>query len=1657
MGVDTRRPILPAPTESIVDTTTGGSVTGTDLATDVSRRTDKTSYSIPDDGSPVTIPTSRRRHRERERERGDDSKLSHSQHSQTSLLIEYFEGGKGSGSLVSRPSVRVRVTPSTARKLKDQKDHHIQITEGGGQRKPVYSRRISLSSPPSKQRQLAEPSGDDQSISSSNSATDDNNNHHSSRQPPFEIEFVNRGDQSSELSSLSRDTRLIQPTSDISSMPADSMLDAPPSSSGPRRKRSSSLSREPSHHSKDLLKTPTRQRSRSLSHERIAHRVAEKLSNEPRNTSASRRRRAEREMGRSDQDILEQDLKSPRRRFQGHIDDDIMASPESSLLSASAVSSRRRSGDQQSFRSGTSNRSSINNPKLLETVEDAIRRLILPELKELKKDQKVSFNTSKFERELKEAYSPASTPSRDELGRRLSKHASAPDVRKPKVVLNKDSQDEGLVLAGEPAPTPAPAPAPSKKERKSSKGSEISDMGYVKWANRPDLTETDKLRRQRSRGLRDAEKAGIVGTALTAAALQRHESKSSMGETESRRGSESRSRAPSINETELVFQRHNVAPMPLRSAVETELTRDSLLSQRTETATPHQNFRYQDVPRESPLQVTSPTSRTPNRTPLDTRYELGLRHSNMSQHNLSIHSASDRDLREGSRSPMGEAAAGAIAAAAAANLLDAYDDHDDNLSENTKRRTLSPIQSVASDLTEVRAQHSSAPHDKHAYSEGEKELEPRFSISSLSSAPSTNLARSTRAGGISIESQIEILRLQKEVGHELGYEESPRPSRENWAQDSEADDDYGYQHSTAGSNTTLDAKRMNYPEDSEIDYLEKANQGKQVGQGTGVNPQFVHPSTVESAVASLLDPSIVDTKSAQNANRSHHNLPEQLETRSNKSMDYPEPSQSSRQGSPLKQRQDASSPDETSFPKRMGATSPPQSVTQSIEDQFDPANIFPADMRDLESPMPDVDHDLDSESEINTNPSIIQGPAGGVSHDNRDHWGYNSTPPKAGHSPFYDNAAAGDSGGLGMESGEQPGYNQDYYPADPYAPDNYFDHGQMFGTPPGVKDEGYVSAPNPVSPSIGSPRPGSKGLGGMDAGGMGLFDSPGADDSFTPSHQRNLSGYSHGVGSPLYDSATGKGIDRIQSKDIIALMDHLTVRDAQRNARDTEILVSLVRSAAEMRNSFEEMKKFISQQDGMLMESNERQHERTYKALGGPRPQPPSGPRPPRQNSADDADDMRSKRKNVFKRALKGLNLKSGNDLTKIEDMLEQLLEEVEMLRAGQDDMFYRGSGGTRAPSVDTEGYEPEGHAGTSSPDHSGYLSNSSRPAAGNQLRRDSEHRVSTVHEADEEAELDDRDFPGQNMASRENSKARSERGGSAPVSTSPRGPVASGALSSESTPPKTNEKQRKHKSSSSSFFPKISRWSKTTASSMGDNIRNSIQPGRKERASFDVSRSGSDLGQPYKNDYYDPQGDDKIRSTFTLDDQQQQENRPPSPLVPSQMSEAPKYRAHRDSIDMQHPQPRQGPTGRYQSQLETQAQVYQAPPEQWGSNPSLSAVNTNQNRHSGPGRLSPISDAGYSEASSRHTGPPRPPKIRDDGPLIPERPPKVNDDEERSYASRVASRQSSIMKSPRNTPPPRKPTGPRPLNSGSQYSSPGNPKRSRYRGSPDQIDDDID
>ena len=479
------------------------------------------------------------------------------------------------------------------------------------------------------------------------------------------------------------------------------------------------------------------------------------------------------------------------------------------------------------------------------------------------------------------------------------------------------------------------------------------------------------------------------------------------------------------------------------------------------------------------------------------------------------------------------------------------------------------------------------------------------------------------------------------------------------------------------------------------------------------------------------------------------------------------------------------------------------------------------------------------------------------------------------------------------------------------------------------------------------------------------------------------------------------------------------MRDAQRNARDTEILVTLVRSAAEMRNSFEDLKRFIAEQDDMIMDTGSKQHDRTVqKIIGGPRPQPLGTPRIPRRASEDDVEDLPSKRRNVFRRALRGLGGRNSNDLGRIEDMLVQLLDNVEGLKAGQD--VQPRIGLSRGNSYNSEenvrgvaqdGYEPEGQAGTSSTgNQSGSLSippsGHSSGFRGYNGRRGSQNRVSTVLEGDEELETHEQHLLANQFENNEQLLTPTRelpRGGSAPLETPPMANVPLGTQSNEHTPKTTTDKSqsRKHKSSSSSFFPKISRWSKTTASSGNDNARNN---GRRDQALSEASRSGSELNYN-SNGHYDPHGDDRLRSNESLE-----EDRPPSPLIPSQVSEKPAYHAHRDSLNLQHPQPRQGPTGRYQHHLESQAQTFGSPispsSDQWGSNPILSRFTAGAgNRHSGgAGNLSPISDAGYSEVSERSNAPARPPKIKDDGPLIPTRLPKMTvGDGKGTFAERSA------------------------------------------------------
>ena len=85
-----------------------------------------------------------------------------------------------------------------------------------------------------------------------------------------------------------------------------------------------------------------------------------------------------------------------------------------------------------------------NNPKLLEMVENTIKRMILPEINAIKEDQKVDRKLRKYS----ESRDSVALSERDGLERRVSRSSSTPNISsKPKVVLNRDGDDPGTVLS----------------------------------------------------------------------------------------------------------------------------------------------------------------------------------------------------------------------------------------------------------------------------------------------------------------------------------------------------------------------------------------------------------------------------------------------------------------------------------------------------------------------------------------------------------------------------------------------------------------------------------------------------------------------------------------------------------------------------------------------------------------------------------------------------------------------------------------------------------------------------------------------------------------------------------------------------------------------------------------------------------------------------------------------------------------------------------------------------------------------------------------------------------------------------------------------------------------------------------------------------------
>jgi len=1658
MGLDTRRPPLPAPTDiSSLDDSSGF---GTEVATNL---TTKTSHTIPEDGSPITIST----------HRGPSSKKEGRHHqrqkSQTSLLIEYFEAGKGPNKSKHKPSVRVRVTPSSRKGSRGQ--DAVQITGIGKDRKPSYSRRISLTS-----RRPEEKAVEGTEISHSSESN-------VSARPPVEVEVLNNV---SDLSSARSPGSLLYAhnESNVSSMPPDSMIEGSTADSDTAREYEPEGSMTASE--AEYLKAPADSRSRSASQERITQKVMEKITQQSGKTR------------RSSRDYEESGHRRRRSSKSHHLDDDVVSGVESSLLSSNPTASHRSHGSSISQGSRMTN-----NPRLLEMVEDTIKRMILPEINAIKDEQKVDRNHRTFE-ESRRGSIPHSDLDKGSVSRSLSKSSSTPQfANRPKVVLNRDGDDPGTVLSR--------GDSEHKKRRKSSRDGPSSSRKSsgrfsVEGENYLDEDGNKVKSSKSSHRARDAAAGAVAGGILTRAALKHHDSQGDVHERRKKRtkskGAHERSASfTETNDEKSYLEEALVPPMPMASKInDSDMTRDSLVS--TDSRGPGGSMLTEEVQtpvrevRRGSLEASmSPSSsRTPTRTSMSRG--LGMSHDNTNLGSPDSNSSTTK-ARIAALAAAGLGGAATTRAFGNRQHVDA-----DGYGKKSSRPSLaSPAQSVsslrnkyeeplipsplrptsgASRPSSVGRLRDSQESPFRSPSPTEKHTRNRKNLRAMDSSGdefTTPLERPNpaylRDGSVTPNSETvdewyERQHLENDKhrdsletpNNRASYQTNPYPEDENrysaYTEDSQMDDK---RFSTFTQDSLADSTRLSAAQDV---------------RGVGVSPQYVnHPAGLESAVASLVDPSTMSsgvlgsstTDSLAKGNGTYSDRMAQHAR--NLSQDNP----ASYDGSTLSQSgfsQDrwaalkgqaanqlaSNSPEQFGSPRQSEARSSHNDRPQSGSS----VKLGASGLPDMNDPLPEIGHFDDTKSELSTNPSIIQGPLGGDT-TGKETWPYTPSPTQEHNAQARpgsssskgrsDKAAVALGAGMtaagaiamakkaqshqAAHSARQPQIEIDEYDDNrEYGEEQSTDDGKLTPdvgryhaeeidrnatptSPAMLRDEGYDTAHDrsagALTPKGDQPRYGSADI---DAFNKAMNGPGGGDDPFMsdPRHQRHVSGGSHGMASPLYDASTGKGMDNIQSKDIVALMDHLTVRDAQRNARDTEILVSLVRSATEMRQNFEEMKHFIKDQDRMIMANTDRDAEMTVqRVLGGPRPQPMSSPRTPRQSQTS-SEDVQTKRKGVLSRALRGLKGNknaSASDLARIEDMLMQILDNVE-------DLKHQGVIPSRQPmssftnetsdSMDSyeklraapdSGYEPEGNAGTgSTPSHSGHLSVTPRGDknqfhSGYNGRPGSVNRVSTVMEGDEdersERYFDDdddddsylqpheRDVLDHQFENNEKLLSPVQGRGITPTYTPPQRGTP-GSQGNDLTP-RTADKERKHKSNGSSIFaaiPKISRWSKTTSSSAAPDNTGADSPNM-QRNQRPISR-GSRVSsmQSYDSEDFIPREDDDDHSSFvssrnggqnpnaetrSMRSQASRLTRTPSPLIPSEASQNrdddnygysqqqprhiqqqalqpspvqqiadfdepefddPKYQAHRNSLLLQHPQPRQGPTSRHQNTLEDQA-----------------------------------------------------------------------------------------------------------------------------------------
>jgi hypothetical protein len=910
---------------------------------------------------------------------------------------------------------------------------------------------------------------------------------------------------------------------------------------------------------------------------------------------------------------------SPRRKSRGNQKESVVSAADSSVLSSQLTPSNR------SYDSHSSSKISINNPKLLETVEDAIRRLILPELDAIKRER--SQRETKRSRD-RESLSSLTSASREELSV-ADKRRSADTTR-------------------------------SNKSRHREARNDLSPQSSIDQFSYTEDVDDDNTTPRRSRDLlTDA----ALGASIGAAALR---SKSRGDEKRQRRRRRTETPKNEHDEMHVDEERsadHQAVPhMPLSSEINpSEMTRTSILS--AETDRPHsaseQMMPVREVSRGVGSMESIDDTTTPTRTPVNTLQTLGTQHANISHGDLRAlprkgpaQYQEDYDDEESEEKYTSQ-------------NQDAYDDEYDepgHLAEpgvyedestfygsqdvpaplryvpyQQERRGLSPIQSVSGYTeggeSEVQGYRDSrVTHTASEFSSPSKSPQRDRDIHSPVSAPSNMRSRefgdeassvmssglgyrntvytddSELGGPVTSGQAVKVVGGNPQVVHQNYGPESAvaslvegsvldpsmlsgsagggRNYRGSQVSQLSYDENTGAARSrgvsptkrSVGSNPALADQATHSPSPSrehagssasrEFAEYELNEYGQKVPQST----HRQSPTTSETAITTAAI-SRVAAAALKRQNQGHQSPSN--ETREGEFV----PEGVFRNGSFKERAKNGYQPDAT-----------PRHSVDRLYDNGQP-KLAASGLPDLSNPEPEIGYYDDDFSERRT-PSATDERFGGNHEDYTNHWSARNTPtqeiingfdravtPKASKNSapgsgrgitLVDAAAAATiatAGAMAASHSRQPSQEQDdewqrtsgdrkrdtlvtnpYEGASPianlpgidgnmlgaagYGADTYRS-GFHTGSPGlGGGDEGYISA----APNEGREAINIKGKDvALPPPTLGTTDDP----FYAPKDLR-LSGMSQGMQTPLFDPATGSGIDRIQSKDIIALMEHVS-------------------------------------------------------------------------------------------------------------------------------------------------------------------------------------------------------------------------------------------------------------------------------------------------------------------------------------------------------------------------------------------------------------------------------------------------------------------------------------------------------------------------------------